>query len=268
MDFSVLISVYWKEKPEHLKVALESIWLHQTLRPSEIVLVKDGKLTRELDEVVLEFGKIAPLKICALDHNQGLGIALARGLEICSNELVARMDSDDISSDNRFNLQINMLKENPEIDILGTDIAEFVGDVNNIYSHRRLPTKIEEIKKIAKIKNPMNHVTVVFKKSAVLKAGNYRPFNGYEDYYLWIRMMKNGAILKNISMDLVFVRVENMFARRHGIFVFKQELKFQKEMLKLGFLNIWEFFRNIILRCLPRLFPLSGLKLVYKFSRR
>ena len=269
MNFSVLISVYDKEKPDHLKVALESIWDKQTLRPSEIVLIKDGILTPELDLVIEQFKLIAPLKIFQIDQNVGLGYSLAKGLNFCSNELVARMDSDDISCPDRFEKQIRLMTLNPELDISGTNISEFHNQIDKICSHRRLPSQFSEIKHFTKKRNPLNHMTVIFKKSSVIGAGNYRPFFGYEDYYLWIRMLQNGAMIGNIPEDLVFARVgNNMFARRHGFRFFKQELRLQKEFLKIDFLNEREYLRNIILRAFPRLFPVWGLKLVYKFLHK
>lgn len=269
MNFSVLISVYAKEKPEYLKVALESIWDKQTLQPTEIVLVKDGVLTPELDEVIGQFGLRAPLIICQLKLNEGLGKALAIGLKKCSNDLVARMDSDDISSPLRFEKQIRVMTEKPELDILGTNIAEFHNQGDKACSYRRLPSQFCDIQSFAKKRNPLNHMTVLFKKSAVIDAGNYLPFFGYEDYYLWIRMLRNGSLIGNISEDLVFARVGNdMYARRHGIRFFIQELKLQKELLQMDFLTKREYFRNIFLRALPRLFPAWGIKLVYKFLRK
>ena len=269
MSFSVLISVYDKEKPEYLKVALASIWNQQTLRPSEIVLVKDGILTPELDEVIDQFQSIAPLKFCALDQNVGLGRALAKGLRLCSNELVARMDSDDISCNDRFEKQILLMTEHPEIDISGTNIAEFHNQGDKVCSHRRLPSQFSDIRRFAKRRNPLNHMSVLFKKSTVIDAGNYQPFFGYEDYYLWVRMLRNGSIIRNIPEDLVMARVgNNMFARRHGIRFFRQELRLQKELLQMNFINQWEYFRNIFLRAFPRLFPVWGLKLVYKFLHK
>ena len=269
MSFSVLISVYDKEKPEHLKAALESIWNNQTLRPSEIVLIKDGKLTPELDEVIEQFHSVTPLIICALEQNVGLGHALAIGIDQCSNELIARMDSDDISCSERFEKQMALMNANPDIDIAGTNIAEFHNDSDKTCSYRRLPSKFLEINRFAKRRNPLNHMTVLFKKSAVVEAGNYQPFFGYEDYYLWIRMLRNGSKIVNIPEELVLARVgNNMFARRHGLRFFEQELKLQKELLQMGYLNHWEYFRNIILRAFPRIFPVWGLKLVYKILHK
>ncbi len=268
MPFTLLLSVYALEKPENLLAALESIWDLQTLRPSEIVLVKDGPLTPALDNVIDGFKEKAPVKIIALDRNYGLGYALAHGLEYCTNDLVARMDSDDISKPERFSKQIKMMTDHPELDVLGTDIAEFSGSPDNIRSYRRLPSKFAEIKLFARKRNPLNHMSVVFKKSAVVDAGNYQPFFGYEDYYLWIRMLRNGSVIENISEDLVLARVDkDLFLRRRGIRYFRQELKLEKELLNIGFLNQWEYCRNLIFRALPRLFPVWGIKLVYKIIR-
>ena len=161
------------------------------------------------------------------------------------------------------------MTEHPEFDILGTDIAEFHNQGDVVCSHRRLPSSFPEIKGFAKRRNPLNHMSVIFKKSAVIAAGNYQPFFGYEDYYLWIRMLRNGSMIGNIPEDLVLARVgNNMFARRHGIRFFKQELRLQKELLQMDFLSHWEYFRNVFLRAFPRLFPVWGLKLVYKFLHK
>ncbi len=269
LPFTVLISVYAPEKPEHLQTALESIWNQQTLRPSEIVLVKDGPLTQELDEVIDRFKSGAPAKIISLDHNYGLGYALAYGLGYCTHELVARMDSDDIAFPDRFERQIRLMQDNPGIDISGTSIAEFHNNTDEVCSYRRLPSRFSDIQSFARKRNPLNHMTVLFRKTAVMEAGNYRPFYGYEDYYLWIRMILNGSRIENLPEELVYARVGNdMYARRHGIRYFSQELRLQKELVRMDFINHWEYFRNIVLRAFPRLFPVWGLKLVYRYLRK
>ena len=269
INFSVLISVYDKEKPEYLKASLQSIWDTQTLRPSEIVLVKDGILTSELDEIIDKFQTISPLKVLKLNHNNGLGIALAKGLNICSNELVARMDSDDISAPDRFEKQLKYMTEHPEIDISGTDIAEFQKSVDQIRSFRRLPSGSHEIYRFAKKRNPLNHMTVIFRKTAVVNAGNYLPFHGYEDYYLWIRMLQKGSLIGNIPEILVFARIgNNMHSRRRGLKLFNQEVKLLHELARINFLNNMEFCKSLIYRALPRLFPVWGIRIVYKILHR
>jgi glycosyltransferase involved in cell wall biosynthesis len=267
--FSVLIAVYNRENPNHFRTALNSIWDSQILKPDEIVLVKDGPLSPELNLVIEQFKYKAPLKIHSLEKNCGLGIALAEGIHICSNELIARMDSDDISAPDRFSDQLQFMTNNPDIDLLGTDIAEFKSNAEKFCSYRKLPTQINDLKKFARRRNPLNHMTVIFKKSAVIRAGNYKPFPGYEDYLLWIKMLQQGSKIANIPKVLVYARIgNNMYSRRQGYIFYKQELLLQKEFKQIGYIKNIDYFVNIFLRALPRLFPIWGLKLVYKFLRK
>ena len=269
MEFSVLIAVYKKENPIFFQLAMESIWQNQTLKPTEIVLVKDGGLTPELEKIIDHFANFAPLKIHSLAKNSGLGVALAEGLKICSHELIARMDSDDISAPDRFEKQLKFMSEHPEIDISGCFIAEFNTSTDHILSYRKLPIEQDEIIHFAKKRNPLNHMTVIFKKNSVLKAGNYKPFFGYEDYYLWVRMIMNGAKMHNIPEALVFARIgNNMHSRRQGFDFFKQEVKLQNELHRINFLNNKEYLSNLTLRPATRLLPIWGLKLVYKHLRK
>ena len=263
--FSVLLPVNHKELPERLNKALVSIWEKQTLKPSEIILVKDGPLTDELDKVLFKFKKNTPLKIISLDKNYGLGYALAYGLTFCTHELVARMDSDDLSKPDRFEKQISYMQVHPEIDILGTYIEEFDCQPEKIRSHRRLPTTFAKLILFSKKRSPLNHVTVVFKKASVLNVGNYQPFPVYEDYFLWARMIQNGVKMANIPEYLVVVRFDdNQLARRYGKYIFKQEIKLQKAFLNINFINKWEYSRNLVLRAFPRLLPFWAFKLIYK----
>jgi len=263
--FSVLMAVYCKELPGRLKVAFESIWDKQDLKPTEIVLVKDGLLTEELDRVIDHFKTVAPLKIISLEQNHGLGYALSYGLNYCTNELVARMDSDDLSKPDRFEKQIRFLNDHPDCDIVGSNIEEFNHRPEEIHSHRRLPSSFSKLIPFSKLRSPFNHMTVVFKKTTVLEAGSYQPFHVYEDYHLWVRMIQNGAKMANIPEYLVTARLDDsQLIRRHGEYIFKQEMKLQKEMLQRNFLNRWEYSRNLLLRAYPRLLPFWVLKLIYK----
>lgn len=267
--FSVLIPVYFKENAIYLEEALKSIWENQSYKPSEIVIVKDGPLSNTLDQVIIDYSKKAPLKIISLDRNYGLGIALAKGLEACSNDIVARMDSDDIAMPDRFEKQVIFLANHPKYDIVGSNIAEFNQSTNDIVSYRKLPEQADKIVLFAKRRNPMNHMTVVFRKTAIFRAGNYVPFPGYEDYYLWVRMILKGSTFYNLQENLIMARVGNdMLARRQGITFFRQELKLQRKFYQIGLLNSYEYLLNILLRTIPRLFPIWGLKYIYKFLRR
>ena len=266
-DFSVLISVYAKENPDHLREALNSIWEGQSLKPFEIILVEDGPLTDDLEKVIEQFSQKAPLRIHKLEINSGLGVALAEGLKLCSCNLVARMDSDDISTADRFEKQVTFMSEHPEIGVSGTYIAEFVTTANNIVSYRRLPTEYSDIRHFAKRRNPLNHMTVIFRKEAVLSSGNYVTFHGYEDYYLWVRMLHNNINIVNLPEIMVYARIKDIYSKRRGIKLFTIEFDLQKKILGIGFINKMNFISNIFFRALPRLLPVGCLKLVYKLIR-
>lgn len=249
--FSVLMSVYYKENPIYLKEAIESIYDKQILKPTEIVLVEDGKLTEELyQEINKQKEKLKDiLKIVKLEKNSGLGKALNVGVLNCTNELIARMDSDDISCPERFLKQIECFKDNENIDIVGSNISEFINDINNIVGIRNVYENDIDIKKDMKKRCSLNHVTVMFKKSKILEVGNYLEWFCNEDYYLWLRLLKNNTVFKNISESLVFVRVGmEMYGRRGGMKYFKSEAGIQKYMLENKMITQIEYFRNIFIR--------------------
>lgn len=268
MKFSILMSTYAKENPEYLSAALESLRT-QTVPADEIVIIKDGKLTVELDKVINDYAGMMPVKVIALDNNVGLGKALQIGVNECSYEYIARMDSDDICREDRFEKQIKFLEDNPDIDVVGSWINEFEGYPENIYSHRRLPFKSDELLQFAKKRSPLNHVTVLFKKDAVLKAGNYYDIKFSQDYHLWIRMLLNNAKFANIPEYLVNVRAgRDMVARRGGMKYAKNEYRLQKEFYDMGFLTYAEFLRNIAVRIPVRLMPGFLRKAVYALFRK
>lgn len=267
MKFSVLMSTYYKENAEYLSMALESL-KKQTLPADEIVIVKDGPLTTELDKVIEDYSNTLAIKIIALEINKGLGNALRIGIEACSYDIIARMDSDDISSEDRFEKQLTFLQNNPEIDIVGSWISEFEGEPDNIYAYRELPVLHDDMIKFAKRRNPLNHMTVMYKKSAVLKAGNYSNIKFAQDYHLWVRMFLSNSRFANIPQYFVNVRAgEDMLVRRSGIVYAKNEFELQKEFLRLGFLNRRNFFYNTLLRIPLRFMPNWLIKLVYSFLR-
>ena len=233
-QFSVLLSLYYKERPDFLYQSLASIF-DQTVIPAEVVLVKDGPLTEELEKVVLGYQqRYSSLKIIPLSQNQGLGRALNEGLKHCSYELVARMDTDDIAKPNRFEKQIRVFQQNSNIDICSAWIEEFEGDWHNVISIRMLPETHDEIAYYAQSRCPINHPVVMFKKSAVIRAGGYQHFPLFEDYFLWLRMLKNGAKFHNIQDSLLYFRTSSeMFKRRGGWKYAMDEYRFQKMMLEM-----------------------------------
>ena len=264
--FSVLISVYKKEKAEYLKRALQSV-INQTLKPTEIVIVKDGPLTKELDDCIEDFQKQNSklFKILSFKENRGLGLALRDGVKACKYEYIARMDSDDISKLDRFEKQFNYLQKHPEIALLGTWITEFSKDENNPDTVTKLPCIHQAIIKFAKRRNPFRHVTVVLKKSAVIQSGNYRDFLWFEDYDLFVRILQKGYIAANIPECLVNVRADkDMFARRGGWQYLKQDYRFQKLLLKTKFIGKTDFIINITIRSIVRIIPNNVRSYFYK----
>lgn len=267
MDFSVLLSVYKNEKPAYLKCALDSI-AQQTLLPKEIVIVEDGALTEELYKVLKdleEMSSIYEVKRVAFNTNRGLGLALRDGLTACSYEYVARMDTDDVALPNRFEKQVAYIEQNPDIAMVGSWIKEFKESPDMPDTITKLPVSCEEIAEYAKSRNPFRHMTVIYKKSAVLKSGNYRDFPLFEDYDLWVRMLQSGFKLVNIPECLVLVRADDdMFARRGGIGYILKEFKFQSFLYESGFIGFLKLMTNLGLRVAVRLLP-NGLRVwIYK----
>lgn len=246
------MSVYYKEKAEYLKLALNSI-INQTLKPDEIVLVQDGKLTEELQAIITKYQQNYPdiFKTYALQQNQGLGKALNFGMQKCSNELIARMDTDDIAEPNRFELQIKEFAQDKELTLCGGQIAEFADNTKEITGYRNVPLRHNEILTFAKKRNPFNHVTVMFKKQAVQSVGGYMDMPYFEDYWLWARLLKAGYKAKNIDKVLVKVRAgQDMIVRRGGFDYVKTIVKFEKNMNKLKFINIFTFLEITMIRIL------------------
>lgn len=256
--FSVVMSVYHKDNPDFFNRALQSITEAQTIKPDEIILVCDGLLNTELEAVIKKYNNQFPIfNIIRLTESKGLGNALKLAVENASNELIARMDSDDVSVSNRFEQQLHFFREHPEVDIVGGDITEFIGEETNIVGKRIVPTTDEDIKKYMKKRCAMNHVSVMYKKSAVWSAGGYQDWFCNEDYYLWIRMQLNNAMFSNTGTVLVNVRVgEEMYQRRGGKKYYDSEIGLQKLMLKKRMIGFGTYTSNCIKRLIiQRILP-------------
>lgn len=262
-NFTVLMSVYFKEKSEYLKDSLISV-MNNTVIPNEIIIVEDGPLTTELYRCLDEMQDIYPcIKRVKLPRNEGLGKALNIGISACTNNLVARMDTDDICVPDRFQRQLDFFREN-DVDVLGGQIIEFDEPMKTAIAYRYVPTTDEQIKSFAKTRNPMNHMTVMYKKSVIESVGGYRNILYFEDYDLWVRLILNGAIFANLSEVLVHVRAGNsMLSRRGGIKYAKLELNFLRELHDIGFLSTREFLRAAFVRTPVRLMPKNLRKMIY-----
>lgn len=268
-NFSVLLSVYNKEKSENLKQALNSIWNLQSVKPTEIVLVKDGSLTPELDAVIAEFSLKSPLKIVSLPINQGLGRALNEGIKHCSCEWIARMDSDDISMPDRFEIQLHYVKDHPDVDLVGAWVSEFEDEISNVRFVKKVPSSDKEILVYAQQRNPLNHPVVLFRKQTVIQVGGYQHCPLFEDYWLWVRMLKNGYKVYNIPRSLLWFRAsDDMFKRRGGLRYIYYEYQFQKKIRKLGFITRSTFLKNMGVRCFFRMIPNRFRVYLYKVVLR
>lgn len=254
-NYSVLMSVYKKENPLYLDESISSI-LSQTALTNDFVLVCDGPLTDELDSVIEKYTNKYPelFQIVRLEKNMGLGNALNKGMTFCKNELVARMDSDDIALPERCMRQIEQFEKDGKLDIVSGTVLEFVGSTDNIISKKSLPETNEEIRRYARKRCPFNHPVVMYKKSSVQKAGGYLDFPLFEDYYLWVRMLAGGVRAYNIEEPLAFMRSgEDMYSRRGGFGYLKKVVKFRTYMLKnhyCGFTDYAVALGGQILVCL------------------
>lgn len=250
-QFAVCISVYENDKTSYVKSALDSILLYQTRRPAEIVVVIDGSIPEAIQALLEEYHTEYPsiFSFIKFETNQGLGKALQKGVEASKYDIIARMDCDDISVTERFENQLSFLKEHPEVDIVGGQIANFIGEPGHHENIRFVPTTHEEVRKSMKTFCAMNHVSVMFRKEAVLKAGNYQNWLGNEDYYLWIRMMEKGSIFANLEDVLVNVRSgKEQYERRGGWEYFISGEKLQRYMLKQGLISVPRYLINVAAR--------------------
>lgn len=264
-EFSVLMSVYIKERVEYFNECIESV-LKQTVVPSEIVIVEDGPISEELYNSIENYKNKYPsiFKTVVLENNRGLGPALAEGLLHCSFDLVARMDTDDICVNNRFEKQLDEFSRKPDLDICGSHIKEFDKTIDNIISERKVPLKHEDIAEYQKKRSAVNHVTVMYKKSAVIKAGNYSNAPLMEDDVLWINMLINGSIFMNIDDYLVYARTGNEMIERRGSFNYlKKYIYGRKIILKTGYISYWDYLVTILGQTIVALVPVKLRKLIF-----
>ena len=264
IKFSLVMCVYEKENPLCLSECVKSI-VSQTVIPDEWIIVKDGPLTPELDAVIGSIDFPNEFLVINLPQSVTQGPARAEGVIAAKYDWVAIMDSDDICIPHRFERQIEYISEHRDISMVGGQIAEFDNDPEIIIATRQVPLSHEEIIKFAKKRNPINSMTVMFNRKAAVDAGNYRYFQWFEDYDLWIRMMSKGAVCANLPDVLVKARVgSGMYARRRGISYARSEWKMQREMKSIGFINSFEFIRNAALRIPLRLLPEKAVTGIYK----
>lgn len=255
--FSVLMSLYIKEKAEYFDQCMKSM-IAQTVSPTEIVIVFDGPISDELKRCVDKYVEEYPgwIKIVANKKNKGLGLALADGVPACTYELIARMDTDDIARKDRFEKQLQMFMNDLNLDICGSHIIEFEGTIDHVLSERKVPVTHEEIAEYQKQRSAFNHMTVMYKKLAVLKAGNYEHCPLMEDDMLWIRMLISGAKCANVDDFLVYARTGYaMIERRGGWAYFKKYMSARKRIYATGYISKWDYWKTIGVQLVVALMP-------------
>ena len=262
----MLMSLYKKEHPEYLRKALDSM-INQTVKPDEIVLVEDGPLTEELYSVISEYQNY--LTLVVNKKNLGLGLALNEGLRVCRNELVARMDTDDVSKSERCEKQLLRFENKPELAIVGAYIDEFVGDVSNIVSQRRVPITSVEIYEYAKRRSAFNHPVVMYRKSAVLAEGGYSNLKRNQDVDLFGRMLFKGYKAENIDEALLWFRSSDELAlRRKSWENTKSYIETIKRFWKMGYSSLGDYLVVAIAQTGMFILPVGMQNWVYRFFLR
>lgn len=264
-NYSVLLSLYYKEKPQNLREALLSVF-QQTKPSNDVVLVEDGVVGSELESVVNEFEAAYPeLHVVRFKENRGLGHALNDGIKACKNELVARMDTDDICKPYRMEQQLAVMESHPEYGMVSSWIDEFIKDKEHVISVRKLPEFPDEVLAYAKKRCPVNHPAVMYRRSEVLAVGGYQTKYFPEDYFLWIKMLMNGCKIYNIQESLLWFRYDpSTFDRRGGWKYACDEAATQWNAYRMGFLSLHRFIINVAIRLTTRIMPNSWRKLLYE----
>tara|TARA_Y200000002_G_scaffold361983_1_gene348613 strand:- start:16994 stop:17788 length:795 start_codon:yes stop_codon:yes gene_type:complete len=263
--FSVLMSIYANEKAEYLDECLKSI-VGQTLLPTQVVIVEDGPITIELEDAIAKYQKCLNILRVPIKNNGGLAKALNIGLNFCDNDVIARMDADDICESHRFEKQYSYLEKNPAIAALSAGITEYNQTMTKIIKHKILPSSHEELLKFSKFRSPLNHPAVMYRKQAILSVGGYPEFFP-EDYFLWIKLICNGFMIANLSESLIKMRVGDALSDRRGWQFLPGELKTLSYMKKHKMVNFLEYLLIFYARGVLRLSPKWLRRLFYKIFR-
>lgn len=271
-QFSVLLPVYRGDKASFVRRAVQSVTLEQTLRPDELVIVRDGPVGEDLDHVLADAvgGSLAggvPVVLVPLAENVGLARALEAGLHACRHEIVARADADDVSVSARFATQVPLIADG--LDLISSAIAEFETDEDDTGLVRAWPTDATEIARLARFQDPFNHPAVVYRKSAVRAAGGYRHLDKMEDYWLFARMIQAGSRVGNVAEPLVKYRVgAGAYTRRGGLDLLRSELSLQRAFLADRFTTPAQAVRNVAVRGLWRIAPTALRRPAYTLVTR
>lgn len=265
MEYSVLMTVYGKDNSEYFRKALLSM-VKQSKQPDEIILVKDGPVPNEIQDVIDIIDEKYPNMInqIQLAKNKGLGLALNEGIKACKSELIARMDSDDISLSARCEKQVAEFEKNPDLDIIGCPVIEFVGDPNNKVGKRKVPLSNEEIHKYAKKRDPFNHPTVMYRKSKVEAVGCYGDLRKNQDTDLWIKMLSAGDVAMNLSEYLLRFRFDDgTYKKRKNWLNTKLLIGIRWKAFRNGFCSFLDFIEVTVMQMSIFVLPIKFQEFVY-----
>lgn len=265
MEYSVLMTVYGKDNPEYFKKALLSM-IKQTKQPNEIVIVKDGPVSAEIQDVIdeLNIKYLNMIVQVQLNKNFGLGLALNEGIKVCKHELIARMDSDDISLPTRCEKQIEEFLKNPNLDIVGCSVIEFVDEIDNVIGKRDVPLDNATIHRYARRRDPFNHPTVMYKKSKVMKYGPYGDYRKNQDTALWIELLSNGCIASNVKEHLLMFRFdEGTYKKRKSWINTKLLINIRWHGFKIGFNSFFDFVIVAFMQLGVYIMPTGFQKFIY-----
>lgn len=265
--FSVVMSVYSRDDHDLFLMAVDSV-VSQTVVPDELIIVADGPISSAMEQALVDLDHRHKIRLLRLEKNSGLGVARHFAILQARNELIGVMDADDIAVQNRFEQQLSEF-ESKNCDVVGGYIEEFEKKPCDLGRRRLVPLNHDEIVKFARWRQPVNHVTIMFKRTAYDRAGGYKSVRGIEDYDLIYRMIITGARFENIPSVLVHVRFETgVFSRRRGTAYLREENALLWRMRKSGFLSFWQWSRNSLVRTVARLLPVFLLSRLYLLNRK
>lgn len=266
-DFTVIMAIYAGDTPAFAMEAFESLQ-QQTLVPTEILVVVDGPIGGELQNVVHEISAFPGVRVLRLPDNRGAGAARDAAIRQAKHEIIAIMDADDLCDVHRFERQIPIIAQE-QADLVGAWIEEFDKHPGDLRSVRKVPTDSKAIYDYGKWRQPVNHVTVVFRRSAYLAVDGYSSLRRIEDYDFLVRMLVQGFVLRNVPEILVHVRAGGGYLqRRQGMAYIREEIGLYRRMYRWGYINAIQFAGNVLSRIVIRFFPFRAFQLLYKVFLR
>ena len=263
MEYDFLGSAYINTCPGELDLALLSI-RNQTLKPCKVILVVDGPLSFDIQSFLKNHSSHLNIKLLVLKQNYGLGLALRKGLQLCSSELILRFDTDDFNLNTRAEKQIKFIMEG-NYDIISSYIYEYVDLPEKIQNIKKVPLSQKKIKLMLPFRNPFNHPAICFRLKAIKELnGGYRHFPFYEDYDLWIRALNSGLKCANIAEPLVGMNSNGLINRRINKMMFLKEAKLFKTFYDFSFIDFILFIPSFCIRTLISFLPKYFVEKLYK----